>query len=146
MLRTAVYADHYGVRDGRYQYMDQGLQSTHYTLFPYTDKADAHRRAALLNSPVRSINASFHHGALPECFSGVQGADGSLMISAIKQGEDAKGTVLRCWESEGIQIDRNITLLGKQMQVKLAPYAVETMDEGGNRLDFMEWKKNSLEN
>ena len=132
VLRTAVYADHYGVRDGRYQYMDQGLQSTHYTLFPYTDKADAHRRAALFNSPVRSINASFHHGALPECFSGVQGADGSLMISAIKQGEDAKGTVLRCWESEGIQIDRSITLLGKQMQVKLAPYAVETMDGGGN--------------
>lgn len=139
ILRTAVYADHYGVRDGRYHHMDQGPQTASYTIFPYAGKADAHRRAAVLNAPARAINASFHHGDLPEALCGIEGADGSLMISAIKKSEDTEGAILRAWECEGEQIDRTVTLLGKPVHLTLSPYAIGTADEDSNRLDFMEW-------
>ena len=140
VLRTAVYADHFGVRDGRYEYMEQGLHVSHYTLFPYTDKADAHRRAALLNSPVRSINACFHHGTLPETLSALEGADDSLMVSAMKKSEDGQGLVLRCWEADGASISKTISLLDQPIAINLPPYAVRTLDEHGKHLDFMEWE------
>ncbi|MBQ7380430.1 MAG: hypothetical protein IJW70_12215, partial [Clostridia bacterium] len=141
VLRTAVYADHYGVRDGRYHYMDMDTHTAQYIVFPYTTTSDAHKRAAVLNAPLRSVNASFHHGNLPESFCGIEGSENSLLISAIKQGEDGKNFVLRCWESEGKQVNGTVTLLGKQIQVALSPYSVSTVNEDGKKLDFMEWEK-----
>ncbi len=141
ILRTAAYADHYGVRDGRYHHMDMDTHTTHYTLFPYKYEADAHRRAALLNSPARTVNASFHHGTLPESFTGIAGVPDGMMISAIKQSEDGQETVLRAWNAHGEQTDAALQLLGKSMQVKLTPYAVSTFATDGTPLDFMEWEK-----
>jgi alpha-mannosidase len=140
ILRTAVYADHYGVRDGRYHHIDTDTHKAHYLIFPYTDAADAHRRAALFNCPVRSVNASFHHGTLPEAFCGIENVPDALMISAIKKSVDNDQTVLRCWNAGKKDIDANLSLLGKPLRASLCPHAIRTYDENGTPLDFMEWQ------
>lgn len=141
VLRTAVYADHYGVRDGRYRHMDTDTHTAHYVIFPYTDNADAHRRAAVLNSPMRTCNASFHHGKLPECFTGIADLPRDVMISAIKMAADGDRAVIRAWNAGDHAIDTELTLLDKPLRLLLAPHAVSTLDEHGTELDFMEWEK-----
>ena len=140
VLRGAIFADHYGIRDGRYNYMSQGINRTVYKIFPFSTKADAHRRAALLNSPARVINASFHHGELDECYSAISEFNEDLIVSAIKKSEDSDGALLRVYEAEGKSVSSNATLFGKEYRLDVSPYAIETVDEDGRRLNFVEWE------
>ena len=140
VLRGAIFADHYGIRDGRYNYMSQGINRTAYKIFPFSTKADAHRRAATLNSPARVINVSFHHGTLDESYSAVSGVDESLIVSAIKKSEDGDGAVLRVYEAEGKRVDDTCKLFGKEYKLDISPYAIETVGEDSKRLNFVEWE------
>lgn len=140
VLRGAAFADHYGVRDGRLHYMSQGIHHTEYTVFPFSSATDAHRRAALLNSPLRAINAGFHHGTLPERYSAVSGVPENVFVSAIKKNEDGNGAILRAYECEGKPAHGAVTLFDRKIPLSLTPYSIETVNEQGERLDFMEWK------
>jgi len=142
VLRGAIYADHYGfeLRDDRCRFMDRGPQSFSYSLFAYTTDADAHRRAALLHSPLRTVNETFHHGSLGECFEGFSSDADHVILTALKCAEDGEDAVLRCLETAGQHKKVTVTLLGKAIQVELSPYAVKTVNENGEALSFMEWK------
>ncbi len=139
VLRTAAYADHYGIRDGRYNHMDMDTHTARYVIFPYTSNADAHRCAALLNAPVRTLNASFHHGNLPESYCAVEGVADDMMLGAIKMAEDDDTAVLRVWNAGGDALDADLLLFDKPVHATLSPYAVGTLSENGAKLDFMEW-------
>ena len=141
VLRGAIFADHFGIRDGRYVYMEQGIRRTTYTIFPYTTRTDAHRRAALLNSPARVANVSFHHGTLDERYEGISGDLDNITVSAIKKNEDSDSFVLRAFESEGETAQNKITLFGTTVDLTITPYAISTVDENGNVLNLVEWDK-----
>lgn len=140
VLRGAAFADHYGVRDGRLHYMSQGIHHTEYTVFPFSSATDAHRRAALLNSPLKAINAGFHHGTLPERYGAVSGVPENVFVSAIKKNEDGNGAILRAYECEGKTAHGAVTLFDRKIPLSLTPYSIETVNEQGERLNFMEWK------
>ena len=140
VLRGAIFADHFGIRDGRYHYMEQGIHRTTYSIFPYTAASDADRRAALLNSPARVINVSFHHGDLPEKFEGICGLAKNLTVGAIKKSEDGEDMILRVCESDGEQAECRINLLGKNIELEVSPRAIKTVNDDGKELNFMEWE------
>lgn len=140
VLRGAIFADHFGIRDGRYNYMEQGIHRTTYSIFPYTSASDADRRAALLNSPARVINVSFHHGTLPEKLEGIRGVAENLTVSAIKKSEDRDEIIVRVCESDGERAECDLEILDKRIRLEVSPRAIKTVNESGEELNFMEWK------
>jgi alpha-mannosidase len=139
--RGAIYADHYGQphRDSHCHYMDRGPQYFSYTLFAYTTAADAHRRAAVLQAPLRAVNDTFHHGPLAERYEGLSGCADNVIITAIKQAEDSDATIVRYLETAGKSGENALHLLDKTINAPTSPYAITTVDEAGNALNFMEW-------
>jgi alpha-mannosidase len=139
--RGAIYADHYGqpYRDSHCHFMDRGPQYFSYTLFAYTTAADAHRRAALLQAPLRAVNDTFHHGPLAERYEGLSGCADNVIITAIKQAEDSDATIVRYLETAGKSGENALHLLDKTINAPTSPYAITTVDEAGNALNFMEW-------
>ena len=143
LSRSAIYADHYGfeTRDDRCRFMERGPQSFSYSIFPYTSANDANKRAALLNTPLRTVNASFHHGPLPEKFEGFSMDADNVTVTAIKCAEDADTrAIVRLLEAEGKETVAHMTLLGEHIEAKLTPYAIKTVNENGTALNFMEWE------
>jgi len=142
VLRGAIYADHYGqpYRDEVCHFMDRGPQTFDYSLFAYNGASDAHRRAALLQAPLRTVNDTFHHGPLGECFEGMKAPADNVIVTAIKQAEDSEAMVVRYLEADGRACDDSITLMGKNIPVCLSPYAIGTVDESGTTLNLMEWE------
>ena len=141
VLRGAVYADHYGDRDDRCPYIDQGLHRFTYQIFPYKTAVDAHRRAALLNMPVRCVTETFHHGPLGESYEGCVNRSEDMVITAIKMAEDNEGAVIRGLETGGKETKLDLNLFGKDISIAASPYSVKTVNEAGNELNFMEWER-----
>ncbi|MBQ2755262.1 MAG: alpha-mannosidase [Oscillospiraceae bacterium] len=143
LLRSAIYADHYGfeIRDDRCRFAERGPQSFAYSISPYTTRADAHRKAAVLNLPLRAINTSFHHGPLPEVFEGFGMNSDNIIVTAIKCAEDHDSeAIIRLLEAEGKETDLQMTLLGSEIHTTVTPNSIKTVDESGNALNFMEWE------
>ena len=86
------------------------------------------------------INVSFHHGTLDECYSAISEFNEDLIVSAIKKSEDSDGAVIRVYEAEGKSVSSNATLFGKEYRLGVSPYAIETVDEYGRVLNFVEWE------
>ena len=141
VLRGAVFADHFGTRDDRCPYMDQGYHKFTYQIFPYRSKLDAQRRAELLNTPPRCVNETFHHGPLGERFEGIAHETDNVMVTAIKMAEDHDGAVVRALETDGKETDVTLSLFGRSLSFPISAYAVETVNEEGEKLNFMEWEK-----
>ncbi len=139
VLRSALYADHFGVRDDRLEQMEQNVHTFTYSVFPFTDKANAQRTAALLNNGVRRIMGSFHSGDLPETTSLFACDNDAVIISAVKQHETADTDVIRFYDLAGKETDVTVTVCGKTLTTHLDPYAVKTVDTDGNTLNAMEW-------
>lgn len=141
ILRGAVYADHYGDRDDRCPYIDQGLHRFTYQIFPYRSDIDSHRRAALLNCPVRCVTETFHHGPLGESFKGCDDRSENMLITSIKMAEDGEEAIVRCLETGGADNRLDLTLFGKELSVPVSAYSVKTLSENGKELNFMEWER-----
>lgn len=140
ILRGAVYADHYGERDDRCPYIDQGMHRFSYQIFPYRSASDAHRRAAVLNMPLRGLNSAFHHGPLGERFEGICNESPDVIVTAIKMAEDGAHAVVRVLETEGREGRFEMRLLDRKISHPVTPYSVKTLDEDGAELNFMEWE------
>jgi alpha-mannosidase len=121
--------------------MDRGPQTFDYSLFAYSGAPDAHRRAALLQAPLRAVNDTFHHGPLGECFEGMTPMTDNVIITAIKKAEDSDAMVVRCLEADGQHFDDVVKLMGREIPVRLTPYSIGTTDEDGTVLNLMEWEK-----
>ncbi len=143
VLRGAIYADHYGTRDDRCRFMDRGLHAFTYSLFAFQSNADAHRRAALLNMPVRTVNESFHGGSLPQTYKGFSCNAENAIVTACKQSEDGTDAVIRLFECEGSSANVQLDFMGKKIDTPLSPYAIRTLNEDGTALNFMEWEEST---
>ncbi len=143
VLRGAVYADHYGDRDNRCEYMDQGVSEFAYSIFAHRSISDTEKKAAELNFAPRIIMASFHHGSLPETMACFECDDDTLIVTAIKKAEESDKTVIRCFDIDSKEHNTKITLFGKELSICLPHNAIKTFTEDGEELDLTEAPINS---
>ncbi len=140
VLRGAIYADHYGVRDEFCEYMEQGAHEFSYMLFPYTDNANADKIAEELNYGLEAMTETFHKGSLPLKMSCISCDAENIMITAIKQAEDDDGTVIRFCEMNGEERMVRIKLFDKTIETKVRHNEIKTFRTDGTELNLIEWK------
>ena len=141
VLRGAIYADHFAQRDEHNVHMEQGIHEFTYSLYPHHSSSESERKAAQLNFGLRRVLGSFHQGSLPETKSCISCDSENVIISAVKQGEDGEGIVLRLYEIAGRDTAAQITLFDKKISVSVPHNSLKTVDENGEELNAMEWEK-----
>ena len=130
VLRSPIYADHGGSRDGERAYTEQGIREFTYAMMPCSgENAPIIRAARLLNTPPVNIIENWHTGKWTDkIFSGLTISADNVMLSALKRAEDGCGTVIRLYETEGKQATFRAT--GATLPVPLTDtigaYSVET--------------------
>jgi alpha-mannosidase len=154
-VRSPVYAWHDPRpldADGIYAYQDQGVQSFRYLLVPHAGdwrEAGLPRRAAELGSPVRAMLESFHRGPLPAQQGYLRDGGGSVLVSAVKGGEDGGARpdlIVRAVETAGraTRTTIEIPLLGRTLTTAFGPHQIRTFRvpvDGGPaaEVDLIEW-------
>ena len=138
VLRSAIYADHYGKRDELCEYMEQGIHEFSYSVYSYESNSDAERKACELNFGLLHLLESFHNGSLPEKFSGFEGDADSTLVSCIKQKYDGSETVVRLYEMDGRNSDFQFKLFGKEIKKHIAANTLMTFTEEGENLSLIE--------
>lgn len=139
VLRGAIYADHFGVRDDLCEYMDMGIHEFNYSIFPYTTNADAERRAQVLNFGLQSVTESFHTGTLPEQMSCYECNCDDIVVTAVKKAEDSDDVILRFNEWNGKDTAAKIHIFDKDITCSVAHHELKTVDENGREVNLMEW-------
>ncbi len=107
VLRSPIYAHHAPYQpqpQGRYTFIDQGIQRFTYSLLPHTGSwrtAGTVRRAAELNQPLMVQAESCHPGPLPQTASYLSIDAENVDITVVKRAEDGDDLILRCFETAG---------------------------------------------
>lgn len=140
ILRGAVYADHYGVRDEFSEYMDLGVHECTYSLFPYEGNAKAEQRAEELNFGLRALITSFHEGPLPERMSCYQCDAEHIVVTAVKQSEDGDEKVVRFYEADGAHEDVTMHVFNKQIQTSISHNEIKSIRTDEVEVNLIEWE------
>ncbi len=140
VLRSAIYADHYGKRDEFCEFMDMGVSEFAYSVFTYESDSDAEAKAEELNFPLLHIMGSFHKGKLPLSFSGLDVRDENIVITAVKKAEDSEETVVRAYEAEGKKTSARINIFGKEIKAEFFHNEVKTF-KGESEVNMLEWRQ-----
>ena len=136
--RSCVFADHYGVhshmRDGRYEYQDQGVMYFKYSLLGFVggynkNAPDIVKCGIELNTPAYHIAETYHAGSLPQSYSGISIDKDNIILTAAKNAEDGDGAILRFVEVSGEETEVNIdaAFLGQKIAANFAPYEIKTL-------------------
>ena len=144
VVRGAIIADHYAGehRDEFCEFMEQGVHEFEYTVFPYRSVAGTVRRARELNCRAESIIETFHKGSLPLQYSGISVDRENVSVTAIKAREGGCGTVLRLYETDGVDTDVRINVFGREIGIRVPHNSVKTLivdDDGFTVSDFLEY-------
>ncbi len=143
-LRNAIFADHYGqeIRDEFCEFTEeQMIHRFSYRIFPFVSPADADRRALTLQNPLTAVPETFHRGTLPLSFAGISVSADNLLVTAVKESEDTRATVLRLLECNGTDTEATVTLFGFTFPVAIPKNSVATYRiENGvvTKTDFIE--------
>ena len=138
MLRSAIYADHFGERDEFCEFMEQGISEFTYSVFPYETNADSEKKASELNFTLPHIMGSFHKGKLPEVMSCFECDNENIIVTAIKQSEDDNKTVIRAYEANGENADAKIKLFNKEIATEFSHNEVKTF-KALEEVNMIEW-------
>jgi alpha-mannosidase len=135
VLRSPAYAHHLPAQlepGGFYTYQDQGLQRFTYRLLPHSgpwQDARLSQSAAELNQPPVALLATFHpNGDLPQSASFIDVDPPNVLVTALKQAEDASGLILRAWESTGASSHVRLSLppFNRSLAVGFGPFELKT--------------------
>lgn len=143
VLRSCVFADHYGARDEFCEFTEQGEHFFKYRISPFTSFADAERNAAELQQQPFAIAETFHRGDLPSSYSGITVSKSNVSVTAIKQSEDGDGIILRCYETDGKDTDVEISVFGNKLAFRIPHDSIKTYLVGDGftkEVDFLEWE------
>ncbi len=138
VLRNAIYADHYGMRDEFCEFIEEGVHEFSYCVYPFITRADATKKAEELNFAPRIIMGSFHKGSLPKSFCGIECDRDDVIVTCVKRAEDTEDAVVRFYEAEGIDTDVSLTLFGKKIEAKISHNAIKTFTENGEEKNMLE--------
>ena len=153
VLRSPIYAPHtpYEPRqDGRYAFIDQGVQSFTYSLLPHPgswEDAGTVKRAAELNQPLIAQVESRHPGPLPQTDSYLSVDVDNVIVPVIKRAEDADDLILRCFETNGTATEATIRLprWNRTIEAAFRPHELKTFrvpidaDEPVIETNLLEW-------
>lgn len=100
-VRSAGWADHFGLKDQDTLVMDLGWHEFAYSIVPGAalDPAELTRRAAALNQPPIVVRETFHRGELPRAASQASVSCDHVLLSVIKPAEDGEGLIVRLSET-----------------------------------------------
>jgi alpha-mannosidase len=135
VLRSPAYAHHIPAQPqpGRfYRYIDQGLQTFHYSLLPHCDSWETSKtveRAAELNHKPVALFSTFHsNGSLPLTLSFLSVQSKSVLVTALKQAEESGDLILRAVETQKIQADCaiHLPLWQRTIQAQFGPAEIKT--------------------
>jgi alpha-mannosidase len=134
VLRSPIYAHHdpYVPSDeGRYVFMDQGLQRFTYALLPHAggwEQAGTVKRGWELNQQPVAIIESYHAGPLPMTDSYLAVDRENVIVNVIKRHEDSQDLILRAYETEKAATRATIRLpqLGRVFAADFGPCEIKT--------------------
>lgn len=142
VIRSPIYGDHGNTRSAESPFTDQGSHRFDYVLLPLNGSSTfgyITRCAEELNTPPTHIIENNHAGRLPQVYSGAYTDVGNIIISAVKQAEagdkeNGGGTVLRIYETDGLDTDCAIVLplLDTVINTTFRPYEIKTLFVGKN--------------
>jgi len=144
VLRSAMFADHYGVRDEFCQLQEQGEHFFSYRISPFTTFGEAERRAQELQNPPEAIVETFHKGALPTSFSGISVTPSNISVTAIKKSEDCDGIILRLFETDGRDTRVALRVFDCELECDVPHNSIKTYlvtKSDVKEVDFVEWEK-----
>ncbi|HZG87084.1 alpha-mannosidase [Paenibacillus sp.] len=158
VLRSPIYAHHDPLvpdPNGQYSFIDQGIQTFHYTLLPHENNwedAGTVQRAAELNQRPIAIIETYHEGELPQSDSFLSIDKPNVVVGALKKAEDNDDMILRCYETTKAATDAVIRLpkWNREIQAKFAPCEIKTFripkrpEEPVRETNLIEWES-SLE-
>ena len=136
-LRGAIYADHYGHRDEDCKYMEQGISTFSYAIFPRTTDTAAHQHASEFNCPPRALVSGYTRGDLPERKSCLKTDDG-VFVTAVKKSKYHDGSIVRFIESEGADKKVNISIFDKNIEAEISHNSLNTFADNGDKLNLLE--------
>lgn len=140
--RSAIYADHYGIRDDRVEYLDQGRMDFSYSLLAHNQNAlpDTVKSAALLNLPPHVVVETHHTGNLPSQYSGIDISADNVICKVLKPAEDGNGYIARFFECSGVQtaVRADMALLGCTISFDMGPQEIKTLLIQPDSGDFRE--------
>jgi alpha-mannosidase len=134
VLRSPIYAHHdprVPEPDGRFSYLDQGVQTFTYALLPHADgwaEAGTVRRAAELNQRAIALVESGHDGPLAQRASFAAVDAENVVISALKRAEDGDDLIVRCYETAKRPCAARIELpgWGRVIEASFGPCEIKT--------------------
>jgi len=138
ILRSAIYADHYGNRDEFCEFMEQGIHEFTYSVFPYETNADAEKKASELNFTLPHIMGSFHKGNLPEIMGTFECDSEDIIVTAVKQAENSDETIIRAYEANGKAVQSTMKLFEEEIKADFSHNAVKTFKDK-NEVNMIEW-------
>lgn len=141
VLRSAMFADHYGVRDEFCEFSEQGEHTFRYRISPFVSLSEAERRAEELQFPPTVVQETFHRGTLPTRFAGMRVSVENLSVTAVKGHRGGEGIVVRLYENAGTDTDARVTLFDAEFSCRLPHDAVKTFllkDGEVGEIDFLE--------
>lgn len=132
VARSAMFADHYGVRDEFAEFIDQGVQYLSYSIAINDGELCNHdviKKAYELNNPVITIYETYHKGELGTQDSYATIDAPNVVLSVIKKSEDGDATIVRLYETDGNNTKANVSLdlLGVRFETELTPYEIKTL-------------------
>ncbi|SEN96357.1 alpha-mannosidase [Paenibacillus sp. OV219] len=113
VVRSPIFADHYGERDDQVEYMDQGIQQFSYALVPHSgswQESGIVRKGYELNVQPIGVWETYHEGPLSQLMEGIQIASVQVVATVFKQAEDGDGWILRCYETSGSSVETEIVV------------------------------------
>jgi alpha-mannosidase len=134
-LRSAPFAEHDPIKtpadyDG--PYLDQGWQERRFWLLaakgPHS-RLRLHRLADELQSPAEYVMDSAHPGTHPWERSFLSVGPQSVSVLAVKQAEDASGTIIRLQEMEGRRTTARVVLphIGLDWRSAIGPWEIRSL-------------------
>ena len=131
VVRSPIYADHFGERDEFCEFTDQGIQDFSYVIYPHIGEwyqTDIVKKAYELNCKPQRINETFHKGNMPCEFKGINISSSDIIASALKCSEDKRGYILRCYETNKKNTETAIELpfLERSWQAEFNPCEIKT--------------------
>jgi alpha-mannosidase len=131
VVRSPIFADHFGQRDDICEFMEQGTTEFRYGLVPHEDswqEAGIVRKAYELNVPPTGISETYHQGPLPTVFTGISIDAENVVVTAFKPAEDGEGSILRLFETAGKNTTVRISIpsLGRTWTAVLGACAIAT--------------------
>ncbi len=129
-IRSAGYADHYGIKDAFTEAMDLGIHEFQYRILPHSGVLDpsipTKNAQELLQSPI-VIYETYHQGSLPLTNSFASSSAENVLIRVVKQAEDSCDLLIRAYETNGTETDAELSVLQYKTSAHFAPYEIKTI-------------------